>query len=156
MLLILYDSKKRFLLQHRTPDAKLLPGYWAFFGGGLKNGETTAAALYREAFEELNYRPRAPQLVLEQDFNECKTNGRLYVYIEAFDGDKSMLKLHEGQGWGWFKESDIDKLKMVGRDRRIIRFINHYLTNNLMEESNYGHTGKGALSNSKRGKETDR
>ncbi len=128
-LIILYDYEKRLLLQHRTTDAKQLPDHWAFFGGGLKQGETQDNAVRREAFEELNYVPKAPKLVLEQDFIEDSTKGHLCIYIEAFDGDKSVLKLQEGQGWGWFKESETGGLKMIDRDRQIVKFIEHYLEN---------------------------
>lgn len=132
-LIILYDCEKRLLLQHRTKDAKVLPNHWAFFGGGLNNGETPDTAVRREALEELNCRLQAPILVLDQDFKEGSTEGHLYVYVEPFVGDKAVLKLREGQGWGWFKESEIGKLKMVDRDRQIIRFITHYLERNWNE-----------------------
>lgn len=128
-LIILYDSEKRFLLQHRTADARLLPDHWAFFGGGLKDGETPEDALRREALEELNYKVKAPKLIMELDFKEGSTEGHLYVYIDAFDGDMSILKLQEGQGWGWYKASEINGLKMIERDRQIIKSINTYLNN---------------------------
>ena len=126
-LIILYDSEKRLLLQHRSMDAKLLPDYWAFFGGGLKEGETPDEAVRREAFEEINYKVKAPQLILEQDFREGDVIGRLYIYIEAFDKDKSELRLYEGQDWGWFKDSELNSLKMVDRDRQIVRLIMRHL-----------------------------
>jgi len=55
-LIILYDHEKNFLLQHRTRDAAVLPDYWAFFGGGIKKGETPEDGVRREAYEELNYK----------------------------------------------------------------------------------------------------
>lgn len=126
-LIVLYDSERRFLLQQRSKGAKLLPDYWAFFGGGLREGETPEEAVSREAFEEINYKVKAPQLILEQDFREGDTQGYLYIYIEAFDNHKAELKLQEGQGWGWFKDSELTNLKMVERDRQIISFIMSYL-----------------------------
>lgn len=129
-LIILYDeSEKRLLLQHRTPDAKLLPDYWAFFGGGLKNGETPDDAVRRETQEELSYKLKAPKLVLERNFREGSTKGHLYIYIESFNGNKLSLRLLEGQDWGWFKESEIKGLKMTKRDRQIIKYITNYLNN---------------------------
>lgn len=126
-LIILYDSEKRFLLQHRTKDARLLPNHWAFFGGGLKKGETPEEAVKREAFEELGYATKAPLLVLEKDFTEKDVKGYLYIYIEAFYGNKSDLKLQEGQNWGWYKESEVGKLKMLERDKDTINFISRFL-----------------------------
>ena len=87
-------------MQHRTKDAKLLPDYWAFFGGGLKKGETPENAVLREAFEELNCVLKSPQLILERDSQENNTRGHLYIYTEQFNGDKASLKLMEGQEVG--------------------------------------------------------
>jgi transketolase len=126
-VIILYDRAKRFLLQHRSEDAGLMPGYWAFFGGEIKEGETPAEAVSREAREELKYKTKSPELVIEQDFSEGDTGGRLHVYIEAFYGDKSALKLQEGQGWGWFENKNMRGLKMTDRDRQINEFITRYL-----------------------------
>lgn len=130
-LIILYDHEKRFLLQHRTNDAAVLPNYWAFFGGGIRVGETPEDAVRREAFEELNYKLKAPLFFTEQDFRADDIEGHMYIYIEAFDGDKSVLKLQEGQGWGWYKASEIDNLKMVYHDRQLIKSINKYLENDI-------------------------
>lgn len=127
VLIILYDSAKNLLLQHRSHDARIMPDYWAFFGGEIKEGETPEQAVRREAFEELNYLLKSPELVLEQEFKEAGFDGHMHVYSEAFDGDKSGLRLQEGQGWGWFTETKTQSLKMIGRDRKIINFIVRYL-----------------------------
>lgn len=45
-------------LQKRSKDAKRLPGFFGFFGGGAKNNENPEEALQREIMEELNFVPR--------------------------------------------------------------------------------------------------
>ena len=135
-LIILYNNEKQFLLQHRTKDAVVLPDYWAFFGGGIKEGETPEDAVRREALEELNYKLKEPLFFVEQDFETDAIEGHMYVYIEAFDGNKSVLKLQEGQGWGWYKASEIDKLKMIDHDRQLVRSIDRYLVEKT--DANYG------------------
>ena len=60
----------------------------------------------------------------------------LYVYIETFDGIKSALQLQEGQGWGWYKASETDKLKMIDHDRQLVRSIDRYLVEKT--DANYG------------------
>lgn len=122
-LIVLYDSEYRFLLQHRTKDARLLADHWAFFGGGIKPAETPLEALGREAMEELGHKVENPRLVLEQAFQEGNTEGYMYVYAEQFAKDKSLLRLNEGQGWGWYKESELDGLKMIPRDKQTINLI---------------------------------
>lgn len=126
-LIILYDGEGRFLLQHRSIDAELLPGRWAFFGGGIEAGETPEDAVQREAREELNYSVKSPRLVCERDFEEKKTKGHMYVFVEHFSGNKDSLKLGEGQGWGWYGEGDVEKLDMIDRDRDTVRAIAKYL-----------------------------
>lgn len=126
-LIILYDLENNLLLQHRTKDAAVLPDYWAFFGGGVKEGETPGDAVHREALEELNYKLKFPQFFTERDFKIGNAEGYMYVYIEAFDGNKSELKLQEGQGWGWYSISEIDTLKMIDHDRQIANLIGKYL-----------------------------
>lgn len=134
-LIILYDPQNRLLLQHRTKDAKLLADHWAFFGGGLKAQETPLEGLKREAFEEINHIITDPELVIEQPFKENDTEGYLYIYIEAFNKDKSSLKLNEGQGWGWFDEAGVNRLKMIERDRQIVKNIFRYLRNGKIRKS---------------------
>ncbi|MFQ5861542.1 MAG: NUDIX domain-containing protein [Candidatus Brocadiales bacterium] len=134
-LIILYDPGRRLLLQHRTKDAKILPDYWAFFGGSVRQGETPHEAVRREALEELNYKLKAPQLFIEQDFKIGSTEGYMYVYIEAFDSDKSLLNLQEGQGWGWYKASEVDGLRMIDHDRKLVKSITRYLENSTNTNS---------------------
>lgn len=126
-LILLYDRESRFLLQHRTADAWIMPDFWALFGGGIKSGEAPHDAVRRETFEELNYELVNPILVIEKEYREGKVEGRMYVYIEPFYGDKSTLVLLEGQGWGWYNKSEMSKLKMVERDRHTIDIVESYL-----------------------------
>jgi len=122
-LIILYDSGNRILLQHRTEDAKHLPGYWGFFGGGIREGETPEEAVIRETREELNYELKNPKLFIEQDIRFPDTESRIYLFIASFDGDKSSLRLNEGQGWGWFKKDEIENLKMMEHDKKAITAV---------------------------------
>ncbi|MFC1824518.1 NUDIX domain-containing protein [Thermodesulfobacteriota bacterium] len=134
VLIILYDSENRLLLQHRTTDALTLPDYWAFFGGGIKKGETPMYAVHREALEELNCKIKKPILVFEQSFQIERIDGYMYVFIDEYYGNKSVLRLQEGQGWGWYKESEIDELKMIDHDREIVKKISKYLKNKIDNE----------------------
>ena len=122
-LIIPYDSEKKLLLQHRTEDAERLPGYWAFFGGGIDKDEKPVDAVIREAFEEINFECKNPRFVHEQDFILPNgQEGHMYLYID-YCQDKTKLKLKEGQDWGWFQKKETDKLKMVQHDRAIIEKI---------------------------------
>lgn len=126
-LIVLYDSDKKLLLQHRTPDAPTLPGCWAFFGGSIDGRESPEEAVCREAREELNCELKSPELFLEQDFTIDDKKGHMYVFIHSFYGDKSGLELREGQGWGWYKATEINCLKMIEHDREMVRNISEYI-----------------------------
>lgn len=133
--IILFDAKGRFLLQHRSGDAKLLPGYWAFFGGAIEKGETPEGALRREIYEEINYVLESPVFLQKEYFVEQDTEGYIYIYIEKFNGDKTRLRLREGQGWGWFSLKEIDNLKILNRDKKIITSVANCIDGNKEEIS---------------------
>lgn len=130
VLIFLYDKDLRFLLQHRTNDARLLPGYWAFFGGSKEAEETLTDALYREAFEELNYKLKSPKKVLVQDFQEGIVRGTLHCFVDFIsEADKDELVLQEGQGWGWFNVQETARLLMTDRDRGILAKLTSIIKN---------------------------
>lgn len=123
-VIILFDDEKRILLQHRSEDAERLPGYWGFFGGGIENNETSEQAVRRESFEELNYVPQNPKLLMVQNFQYIGHNVTKYVFLEDEKNiDKTSLRLQEGQGWGWFKILETKGLKMVEHDREVLEYI---------------------------------
>jgi 8-oxo-dGTP diphosphatase len=122
-LILLYDKEEKFLLQHRTSDAKRLPGHWGFFGGEVEKGETPREAVIREAFEELRHKPNNLKLAFEEGFFLDGVPMHMHMFIEAYYKDKSELRLGEGQEWGWYKASEIGGLKMVKHDRLIVERI---------------------------------
>lgn len=136
-LFILYDEEMHFLLQHRTDDAKRLPGYWGFFGGGIKAGESPLEAVCRESFEELDYNLKAPELVFRQNFSLDNVKGYMHVYLDAFKGDKSVLKLQEGQNLGWYTLDEIKDLKMIEHDKRAAEEAMLYLKDRKVEKSSF-------------------
>jgi 8-oxo-dGTP pyrophosphatase MutT (NUDIX family) len=126
---IIYDRELRFLIQHRSADAHCMPDFWAFFGGGIKSGETGLDAVRRESREELCYELQSPEFVFEQDFELTEEGkaGHMCVFIDAFLQDKSVLELHEGQGWGLFNIEESALLKMMDHDRHALRMVMEFL-----------------------------
>jgi 8-oxo-dGTP diphosphatase len=120
-LILLYDDEGRILLQQRTDDAPSLPGVWAYFGGGIEPGETPEEAVRREAEEELNASLSRPRMILERVFDLDGTPIHLYVFLERYAGDKGLLELREGKGWGWFDPDQVEGLGMIPRDIVIAR-----------------------------------
>ena len=133
-LILLHDPERRFLLQHRTTDAEHAPDHWAFFGGSINLDETPKEAVIREALEELNYEPKNPEMVFERVFFLDGIQGCMHVFIEPYYGDKSKLRLGEGQDWGWFRSSELRDLKMLNHDRQVVEDVAQYLINNSVQK----------------------
>ncbi|MEM7399926.1 MAG: NUDIX domain-containing protein [Pseudomonadota bacterium] len=131
---ILYDDRRRILLQHRTDDAPTFPSSWSFFGGGVEPGETFAEAAIREAYEELSYRLKSPHHWMSQPFS---TEGRAYtqhIFLEAYDG--SVLVLGEGQAMQWFAPRDTGALKMSAHSRAAVEALDRWLA---WGQGHFGH-----------------
>jgi len=121
-IIILYDDRGRVLLQQRTDDAKKLPGYWAFFGGGIEKEESPKEAVIRETYEELRICLINPKLVLEREFKINDEQGYMYIFVHPVENKKS-IELHEGQGLGWFFLDEIKHLTMVEHDKEILEYL---------------------------------
>ena len=117
-VVILYDTEGRILLQHRTKDAPTFPNYWAFFGGGLEEGETPEQAVRRESLEELAYQLRSPLVLVEKNFVHDGSDYTMHVFTEHYDG--SPITLGEGQGFAWYFPSETEPLLMNDHDRWVI------------------------------------
>jgi mutator protein MutT len=117
-VIILYDNDSRILLQHRTRDAQTFPDHWAFFGGGIEDGETAEQAVKREALEELDYRLTAPRLFGIRRLVHQNNEYKVHVFVEEYSGGK--LILGEGQAMGWFLTEETNDLLMNDHDRSVI------------------------------------
>lgn len=115
---IILIKDKKILLQHRTDDAPVLPGYWGFFGGCVEQGETPEEAVRREAFEELGYVLKNPKLILTVE----RKSGTCYFFAEEYTGAK--LELNEGQGMDWFTIEEAKSLKMDSDDLKVLNKLN--------------------------------
>jgi 8-oxo-dGTP diphosphatase len=133
-VLILYNSTGQILLQHRNNDASRLPNVWAFFGGGIEQGESPTEALEREMLEELSYQVQSPYLLLAQTIRDEEDENAKYVFIEPYQDQP--LQLGEGQAMGWFSPDETHHLKMVEHDRTVVRQMQDYL-NRLSEGTGY-------------------
>jgi 8-oxo-dGTP diphosphatase len=124
-VIVLYNDRGQVLLQHRTKDAPVLPGYWAFFGGGLEGNESPQEAVLRECLEELSYRLCGPKLVATEQITHAERQFVLHVFVERYDG--SELVLGEGQNMGWFSPGATGHLLMSEHDRALLRTIENLI-----------------------------
>jgi 8-oxo-dGTP pyrophosphatase MutT (NUDIX family) len=125
--IILYDTRKRVLIQQRDGNTDYYPYAWSLFGGGLEKKETGRAAMKRETYEELRYRLKKPELVWKGPY-KTTNQGRLiqgihYLYAERYDG-KQELVLCEGKDMAWKSIDDILKIKkFMPEDRRMMLIV---------------------------------
>jgi 8-oxo-dGTP pyrophosphatase MutT (NUDIX family) len=124
-LFILYTSTRHILLQHRSHDAFRLPNCWAFFGGGIEQGESPTDALEREVREELSYQIQNSHFLMTQKVRDGKDLSTKYVFVERYQDQ--LLQLGEGQAMEWFSPDETHKLKMIEHDRVIIEGMRDYL-----------------------------
>ena len=118
-VILLYDENKKILLQHRLETAKRNPGYWAFFGGGIEEGETPLETVTRETKEELGYDLKAPKLVYVQTPLDART---MHVFMEQYDPSQK-LELNEGQDMKWISLPYPQDMKISDFDKEILSYI---------------------------------
>lgn len=120
-IIILYTKDGKVLLQHRSPDAPRSPNNWGCFGGGIEEGETPEQAVRRECYEEIEYTLRESKLIYEEATNGSKCTTE-YTYIEEYDPSQP-IKLHEGQGYGWFTAQEALALNMSAHRRASLQKV---------------------------------
>lgn len=124
--LTLYTKDHKVLMQHRTNNAKRLPGYWGPFGGHLEEGETPEQGLKRELLEELEYSAKNPVLVSTHEFVQDGIHMISYSFVEEYDESQPLVQ-HEGQGYGWFTIEEALKLKIIEIRRDALLKIKEFL-----------------------------
>ncbi len=121
--IVLYDDLGRVALQQREDHIQDYPSIWGFFGGRCEGDETPLQAILREVKEETALALTAPRLIW-QDKIIKKNDGVIIHFHRSFFMerwiDKRKLKLHEGQGYGWFRLKEAAALPMLTADRKVL------------------------------------
>ena len=113
------NSEGRILLAQRADDHK-----WTMPGGALEVGETPAAGVIREAFEESGVRCQAVALVAVHDSRLCGLISRHQLYAFTFlcrpIGEiPSHFQCEETLDTGWFAEDALPEAMHPGVLSRI-------------------------------------
>lgn len=97
----------RYLMQLR--DAKpgiFVPGHWGLFGGSVDHGESAAAALRRELFEELEFTAERiepfTEMVVDLPFAAPRRDRLSFFSVPIEEVDVDRMVLHEGAGMRLF------------------------------------------------------
>ena len=121
---ILKDDNGRILLQHRDKNDEALPDYWAFFGGGIEEGETPEQAVIREAQEELQIKPKLKFFGRYVYTYENKPI-EVFVFIGKMDYSVEDLKKQqrEGDDLKLFSFDELKKLRIWSEDMKILKKV---------------------------------
>jgi mutator protein MutT len=138
-VLILYNTTGQILLQHRSSHALRLPNFWAFFGGGIDQGESPTEALERELREELSYQVQTPYLLLAQKIRDDEDENTKYVFVEHYRDQP--LQLGEGHAMGWVTPDETHQLQMIEHDRAVVEQVRGYF-NQISERGSYAGPAK--------------
>ena len=119
-------------LQKRDKDAKRLPDYFGFFGGGSENDENPQQTLLREIKEELNFIPEGFSHFKQYEF---ESSIRDIFILEVDDNFENKIQVLEGQYGRWFREGEvINEQKLSDSDRLALRDIFNFLRLNVKSQ----------------------
>ena len=133
VLCVIYDDNDRFLMQLRSKDALVLPGYIGFFGGNIEENEEPDDAIRREIFEEIKYTSCFEfyklRYALVVDFVE-----KAYIYINKFEGNPEQVKAYEGEEAIWIDKEDFIKYNVMSHDVQLVEELIKFNNNRRLYE----------------------
>ena len=109
---IIKHEDGRYLMQLRDQIPNIaFPGHWGLFGGNVDAGETVTNALYRELWEELEFKPRSTKYLTRFDFDlgalGLPTHFRSFYEVPIAGDEVVRCQLHEGARMKLFAMSEI-------------------------------------------------
>lgn len=130
----IYNSKGELLLQRRSEEMSTFPGKWDLSAAGhLDAGESPEQGALRELKEEIGIKAKKEDLEfskvkkISQDLKflgvPTKNNEFCYIYLTAYTGDVSELKMQESEVDN-LKFFDLQELKRMLK-RKEEKFVPH-------------------------------
>ena len=133
-IVIFYTDKNEIMLQNRKSMMKW-GEEWGFWGGGLDEGETKEEVAKREIKEELDYDVKnlkyigtLTEIITRYKNPNDKRKITLEIFITKIKEDRTLFKVHEGDGLKFFTIDEARKLKMVPIiDSKALDIVEKYL-----------------------------
>ncbi len=123
--LVLYDDKKRILIQDRREISRI-GEVFGWFGGGVEEGETHEETITREAKEELDIDIKDFDFVAEYPLNFPNFKARIKLFITKMPNQKIICT--EGKPlWITLKQA---KTKLLPREAAVLPKIKEFINEN--------------------------
>jgi len=110
MHLWIQNDKNEFLLQKRSLNKKVFPGYWSITGGGVDLGETTLDTVYRECQEELGITADSNNLELVLSIKNDYNFTDIYLLKQNIDLKNIVMQSEEVSDVKWASIHEIRKM----------------------------------------------
>lgn len=114
-------------LQKRSLTAKVLPGYYGFWGGGAEGDESPEEALIREVQEELGLKISISDVRLLNHYEFLSSIKDVYL-LESEDGFEETIVIGEGDYGTWFPLEEVFERKdMIFEDKVVLSDVERVL-----------------------------
>ncbi len=107
------DGKSFVFLQKRSKDAKILPNFFGFFGGGIDEGETPEQAVRREIKEELVYEMKDYKFFNHFEHETHIKDVFIMLVEKSFEEEVTVLEGDYGQ---WFSKEEAEAEPLISED----------------------------------------
>jgi len=104
------NDNNEFLLQKRSLNKKVFPGYWSITGGGVDIGETTLDTVYRECKEELGITVDSNNLELVLSIKNDYNFTDIYLLKQNIDLKDIVMQEEELSDIKWVRINEIKNM----------------------------------------------